>query len=235
MTQCKFPEIDNLNEALATMDNRHKEWYESLLPLGKFVVFFFNALRIGYEFPLTPDTRRHAGALYSIAEENDIREQLAIERSHLQNQRQVMLQLEKDFAANVKKNEERIHQWKALLDDDENPPSPDFQDYYSQMIEYTSHSSKRLLQAMKKVTTTAIESDESLVFNDLQQHSSLVCYMQDRHLLREQLENAKKQRLEIERIRKDVHKNMEFLGDPDPLQRVHLASFPLHQTQTDEQ
>lgn len=110
MTQCKFPEIDNLNEALATMDNRHKEWYESLLPLGKFVVFFSNALRIGYEFPLTPDTRRHAGALYSIAEENDIREQLAIERSHLQNQRQVMLQLEKDFTANVKKNEERIHQ-----------------------------------------------------------------------------------------------------------------------------
>lgn len=227
-------EIDNFEEALFTVDNRYNEWFESRTPLGQFVVLLCNLLRIGYGFPLTPDTKRHSAAFYAIAEECHIRRELATEREQLSNQKQAMQELETEFGRLVRTNEERMRKWQAQLDsessDECNLP---FREYYEDMIQYTRDSSKRLVQAMKKVSSTAIDSEESMVFNDLERHSSLVCYMQNRNHLRAELESAKKQRLEVERIRKEILSTMDFLGRSDPLEAVHVGSRPQHQSQKD--
>lgn len=232
MPRGSLSDIANLDEALATIDNRYYEWYKSLSPLGQFLTFFANTLRMGYSVPLGLDTKRYVGALWAIAEECDIREQLATEREQLHNQRQVMLQLENDFSQLVKANGERIEKWKKHLEADtsiERPMTPKLREYYTEMIAHINNSSNRLIQAMKKVTTTAIDSEESLIFNDLQRHSSHLCYIQNRTHLRKQLDDAKEKRLQFERIYRDVMKNMDFLRNSDPLDTVHVASLPLQE------
>ena len=88
---------------------------------------------------------------------------------------------------------------------------------------------------MKKVSTTAIDSEESMVFNDLEQQSSLVCYIQNRNHLRAQLENTKKQRLRAGPQRKTAHN--EFLGKIRPfgdyLETIHVGPFSVYRSTED--
>jgi hypothetical protein len=95
------------------------------------------------------------------------------------------------------------------------------------MIEYMNKSSERIVKAMKKVTATAIDSDESLIFNDLEQHSSLVFYMQNRENLRQRIEDAKNERLQMERIQRAVLRDLDFLRNLTPLDNIHLPSNAL--------
>lgn len=226
MTKASLSQISDLEDALATIDNRNQEWVKSRSPLGQFLAFAAIALRAGYEFPLSTGMKRFAGALYVIAEERDIRDQLTAERDQLTKQRQVMLHLENEILELVRTNGRKVEEWKKNLNTDrsgEGLSMPQLDEYYKEMIQYANQSSDRIVQAMKKVTTTAIDSEESLVFNDLQQHSSFVCFVQDGEHLRKQLRDAKQKRLEIERVRQDVLRDLEFLRQPTPLDNVHVA------------
>lgn len=226
-------EIENFEEALNTVDNRYNEWFKSRAPLFQFLALLSNMLSIGYGFPLAAETRRHSAALYAIAEERNIRRELGTERERLSHQKQAMTQLEADISRLVRANDGRIEQWRAKVESestDQCPRLPALRTYYEDLIEYTQNSSERLIQAMKKVSTTAIDSEESMVFNDLEQQSSLVCYIQNRNHLRAQLENAKKQRLKVERVRKEVLHTMNFLGKSDPLETIHVGPFSAYQS-----
>lgn len=230
--QMSLSNIPNLEDALTTIDNRNQEWWKALSPFGQFLACTSSALRVGYDFPLGSEMKRYAGALYAIAEEQDIRDQLTAERDQLKKQRQVMLRLEKQIIELVRTNEKKVEEWKKIIENgssDEGPLTRELFEYYEEMIEYIRKSSERVVQAMKKVTTTAIDSEESLVFNDLQQHSSLVCFTQNRNHLRRQLNEAKEKRLRMERIRQDVLRDLNFLRHPAPLDKVHVASHALIQ------
>lgn len=227
MLRTVLSQITNLEDALATIDNRNQEWWLSLSPLGQFLFHVSTALRAGYDFPLASGLKRYAGALYAIAEEQDIRDQLMAEREQLKKQRQVMLQLQNEIIELVRTNSKKIEDWKNILQTGQTSEGrllPQLYDYYTEMIEYMGKSSERVVQAMKKVTTTAIDSEESLVFNDLKRHSSGVCFMQDCDYLRRQLNEAKEKRLQMERIRQDVLRDLDFLRHPAPLDNVHVAS-----------
>ena len=223
-------DINVVKEALAALDNRYNEWHKSLTPLWQFFFFLMDGLRIAFEFPLFSDTKRHTAALYAIAEDRYIREQLATEREQLRNQREVMRKLEKDVKELLEKNTNQIREWEKATETEETGKDQSthyLRGYYLEMIDYMKHSSRRLSEALKKITATAIDSDESLVFNDLQQHSSLVCYMQDRNILRQQLQKAKNQRLEIERVRNEIQSIMASLHKPDQLEAIYLGPFPV--------
>lgn len=229
-------EIDNFEEALNTVDNRYNEWFQSLAPLFQFLALLSNMLSIGYGFPLAEETRRHSAALYSIAEERNIRRELGTERERLSHQKQAMTKLEADINLLVRANNGKIKQWRAEIESestDQFPCLPALRTYYEELIEYTQNSSERLIQALKKVSTTGIDSEESMVFNDLEQQSSLVCYIQNRNHLRAELENAKKQRLRVERVRKEVLYIMNFLGKSDPLEAIHIGPFSAYQSKED--
>lgn len=221
-------ETNDVEEALVAVDNRYNEWCKSLTLPWQFYLFFVDGLRIAFEFPLFSDTKRHAAALYAIAENRHIREQLATEREQLRNQRQVTNQLKNDIDELLEKNTQRIREWKELTETAEiakDYSTHNLRDYYLEMIDYIESSCQRLTQALKTITTMGINSEESLVFNNLQQHSSLVCYMQDQNILRQRLQNAKNQRLEIERIRKQILFDMAFLQKADPLEATLFPSF----------
>ena len=233
----QFPlEIENLEQALNTVDNRYNEWFKSRAPLFQFLALFSNMWSIGYGFPLLTETRRHSAALYSIAEERNIRRELGTERERLSQQKQAMTQLEGEISRLVNANAKKIEQWRAKIKSesmDQCPRLPALQTYYEELIEYMRNSSERLIQALKKVSTTGIDSEESMVFNDLEQQSSLVCYIQNRNHLRAQLENAKNQRLKVERVRKEVLHTMNFLGKSDPLEAIHVGPFSAYQSKED--
>lgn len=223
-------QITHLEDALAIVDNRIQEWRKILPPFGQFLASASTLLRVGYGVPLDSDMRRYVGAFYAIADERDIRYQVETERDHLNNQREIMLHLEKKIGALIRKIAERTDEWKAYLRDDMfqgRPLTPDLREYYKDMIDYANSSSESLVHALKKVTATIIDSEESLVFNDLQRHSSLVCYMQNRTHLCQQLNHAKEKRLEMERIHRDVIKDMDFLRNRATLDAVHVTSLPL--------
>lgn len=72
--------------------------------------------------------------------------------------------------------------------------------YYTQMIRQADESSERVVKAMKKVTATAIVSNEWLVFNDLERHAPFLLFVQNREKLWQNLQDAKNERLQMERI-----------------------------------
>lgn len=228
--RASLSQIPNLEDALTTIDNRNREWSKTLSPLGQFLAYAATVLRTGYEFPLGAGMKRYAGSLYAIADEKSILEQLMTERDRLKKQRQVMEKLENEMTALVSNNAKKKEEWQRIIDttdSDEGSLSSELCEYYADMIEYMNKSSERIVKAMKKVTATAIDSDESLIFNDLEQHSSLVFYMQNRENLRQRIEDAKNERLQMERIQRAVLRDLDFLRNLTPLDNIHLPSNAL--------
>lgn len=127
------------------------------------------------------------------------------------------------MAAQVSSNAEKIQEWQRTIETGDS----ELREYHAEMIEYTKRSSERIVKAMTKVTATAIDSEESLIFNDIQQHSSLVFYMQNRAKLQQKIKDAKNERLQMERIQQAVLRDLDFLRSTKPLDNVHLASHTL--------
>ena len=223
MTLASLSQIPDLEDALTSIDNRNREWSKTLSPLGQFFVYAATALQTGHEFPLEAGIKRYTGALYAIADEKSIRDQLMTERERLVMQQKVMKKLETDMAAQVSSNAEKIQEWQQTIERGDS----ELREYYTEMIEYTKRSSERIVKAMTKVTATAIDSEESLIFNDIQQHSSLVFYMQNRAKLQQKIKDAKNERLQMERIQQAVLRDLDFLRSTTPLDNVHLASHTL--------
>lgn len=236
MTWWSLSQISGLEEALMSVDNRSREWWTALSPLGQFVAAAAVALKMAYEIPLATDIKRYAGALFIIAEERDIHDQLAGEREKLKNQREVMLRLEDDFKRLMEASDKQLDLWKSYLATGvckDRQLTPEIRAYYEDMIKYLHGSCDRIVLAMKKVTATVIDSQESLLFNDLQQNSTLVCFMQNRTHLRQQLKAAKQKRLEIERVHLAVSQDMDFLRNSAPLDSVHIPRLPIHEAEND--
>lgn len=83
MTLASLSQIPDLEDALTSIDNRNQEWSKTLSPLGQFLVYAATALQTGHEFPLEAGIKRYTGALYAIADEKSIRDQLMTERERL--------------------------------------------------------------------------------------------------------------------------------------------------------
>ena len=224
--RASLSQISNLEDALTTVDNRNQEWSKTLSPLGQFLAHATNVLRAGYEFPLGPGMKRYAGSLYAIADEKSILDQLMTERDRLKKQRQVMERLENEMTALVNNNAKKKEEWQQIIDtkESEGTMTSQLRGYYTEMIQHADKSSERVVKAMKKVTATAIVSNEWLVFNDLERHSSFLLFVQNREKLRQNLQDAKNERLEMERIQHAVLRDLDFLGNPSPLDNIHLPS-----------
>ena len=229
MMRASLSQIPNLEDALTTIDNRNQEWAKTLSPLGQFLAHAANVLRRGYEFPLGPGMKRYAGSLYAIADEKSILDQLMTERDRLKKQRQVMERLENEMTALVNNNAKKREEWQRIIDtkDSEGTLTSELREYYTEMIQHTDKSSERVVKAMKKVTATAIVSNEWLIFNDLEQHASVLLFVQNREKLRQNLKDAKNERLQMERIQHAVLRDLDFLGNPNPLDNIHLPSGAL--------
>lgn len=227
--RASLSQISNLEDALTTVDNRNQEWSKNLSPLGQFLAHATNVLRAGYEFPLGPGMKRYAGSLYAIADEKSILDQLMTERDRLKKQRQVMERLENVMTTLVNDNAKKKEEWQRIMEakESEGTMTSQLHGYYTEMIQHADESSDRVVKAMKKVTATAIVSNEWLVFNDLEQHASLLLFVQNREKLRQNLQDAKNERLQMERIQHAVLRDLDFLGNPNPLDNIHLPSETL--------
>lgn len=227
--RASLSQISNLEDALTTVDNRNQEWSKTLSPLGQFLAHATDVLRAGYEFPLGPGMKRYAGSLYAIADERSILDQLMTERDRLKKQQQVMERLENQMKTLVNDNAKKKEEYQRLIDTEESEGTmaSQLREYYTQMIRQADESSERVVKAMKKVTATAIVSNEWLVFNDLERHAPFLLFVQNREKLRQNLQDAKNERLQMERIQRAVLRDLDFLGNPNPLDNIHLPSEAL--------
>ena len=222
--QHSLTEIENFDEALATLDNMRNEWNRSLSPMGRFIVSLVNSLKIIYGFPLTNATKHHAGALYAISEVCYVKKQLLVEHKHLQRQKRVLQQLETELRTLIESNGARIKEWELQKKKEESTVGSrvvNLFDYYDGTIAYAEKSSDRILTALTKITTSLIDNDESLVYNVLEQNFNIAFFMQDRNKLLEHLRGVKNQRVRIQRVTEQVLNNLELTPKLEYLQSDH--------------